>query len=109
MASAIYTPDPWRVARDRAHDFRAGDSWIVTVFSDAAQSGDKIVCEVRNRTRATARATAHLIAAAPELLHVCQNVLNALRLFGYAGRDEDSERHVAQLEAALAKAQGGAA
>jgi hypothetical protein len=68
------TNEPWKLAANRVHDYRDGDSWVVTVFANEAPSGSKIVAEIRGASRQQAVERALLAAAAPALLAACQYV-----------------------------------
>ena len=53
---------------DMVHDYQQGQTWIVTVFDNAAPSGSKIFACAEAESRELARERARLITAAPAML-----------------------------------------
>lgn len=114
MPSTQYTPGPWEV---RNHFFvLAAHPW--------RQGAQTVVCEIDRHAWTSgneAKANAHLIAAAPELLEALEGMFGALAnarsaVFerghqNYRGAEHHEaalERHVERARAAIAKATGQA-
>ena len=94
---SAHTPGPWSVFTDNREDM--GGLVYVAGYNIIAPGqtivGEEGICSSRN-----GKANAHLIAAAPDLLAICERIHDELTL--------RSELHE-QLSAAIAKAKGGAA
>lgn len=58
-----HTPTPWKLT-DPIHDSKNGYSWNVPIFSDQAESGDKLPAEAIASSRELARANAAFIVRA---------------------------------------------
>ena len=109
-----HTPGPWVVrepdADERLADIAEGrspeDMELTEVYAD---DGGQQVCYVMNDTPDEA-ANARLIAAAPELLAVCRNLLGCLSDWCDIADDDDKRKDdhlaMAAAEVAIAKAEG---
>lgn len=78
------------------------------VFSDTVPNGPECgvlvaACGTNNEGIPEQNANARLIAAAPELLRACHSALTLLRGSGFT----DNTQAIAELKAAIAKAEGG--
>ena len=89
---SAHTPGPWK------HE---GQGDITGIEHDGDINGDVDVCSVYLRTLpGRHEANARLIAATPDLLESCENLLEACRISGITGLDID------KAKAAIAKATG---
>lgn len=89
-----HTPGPWRMSHD--HD----DAWFL-------EYSDGTIGEVLLWDGDTARANAHLIAAAPELLEALLCFISDTRFqVGVGGNPNVVKAMVAHARAAIAKATG---
>jgi hypothetical protein len=61
------TLGPWTTG-DPINEFKDGHVWRVPIWAENGPEGGKIAAEATAPTRVMARANAHLIAAAPDLL-----------------------------------------
>lgn len=94
--SAKHTPGPWAIVQDAPVNPRA-------TFTIAAANRSSYVCTIKTERHlildGNHRSNAALIAAAPDLLEVCQRILAAVE---WTGPDE----RIDMLRAAIAKATG---
>lgn len=97
MESSTHTPGPWLTARTSE-----GEGYVLSVRhqSGGTQHAIAAVWDDNSLGLAEGIANARLIAAAPDLLDVCQKVSEAARLAGTLGPLAQAAR------AAIAKARG---
>jgi len=103
-----HTPGPWEV---RNHpDFGRGLAVVAPQYRKDCDL-NHVICELRAWQRPDPLSNAQLIAAAPELLAVCQAIANDLSLFQFTDGEyrlsEQSASVILQsLREVIAKAEG---
>ncbi len=103
MKNQKHTPGPWRVNSEDA---------VLSIESDSEDCG--VICMVSSNVEPgieapeeETNANAALIAAAPGLLEAAKTLLADLDKQLRGGRANDHLKHIAELRAAVTKAEGG--
>lgn len=96
MSAAKHTPGPWLVARHQ----RSGAHRVTLTPDDANGDICNVLACLGARTSAEVEANAYLIAAAPELLEALEYIKKTAVL---------DREHLRVIDAAVARATGGAA
>ena len=103
MNQSTHTPGPWEAFPAKTQDgeetisIRGDGTWIATM--DVVSTGGPFVLPE------SGPANARLIAAAPDLLAVCETLRRAIAWSHTEDRMDDAEQ-LAMIDAAIAKAEG---
>lgn len=102
MKKIGFTAGPWRIGKSYTNEIA-----IRPLSDDTNEECIAVVCELRE---GEAKANAHLIAAAPELLEACKTMLDDCEM-ALAGEwdkgDEGFEASACMLRKVIKKAKGG--
>jgi len=103
-----HTPGPWHYIGEEDGDFCvfAGDDFIINI-------GDSPIIEILNRPNMdlvafdTTQANARLIAAAPDLLEACKEMVSFMKKYdaGFAYAGHATTKAMRHMESAIAKAE----
>jgi hypothetical protein len=100
-----HAPGPWAIS-----DPAEKQSWQILCLN-INEYGNFNVCEIRRDTFGLTeqdKATARLIAAAPELLETCKAMLKSLESARFFNPNAELKRGMTAARAAIAKAEGSA-